>query len=101
MQLLEVTNRDTARKFMDLPKHLYKGDTGLICPLDEVIAAIFDPARNNFFHHGLCTRWILQREDGETIGRIAAFINHEKAYRNQQPTGGMGFFECIDNEVAG
>ncbi|HEX9514313.1 MAG TPA: GNAT family N-acetyltransferase [Puia sp.] len=101
MHLSEVTDRATARKFMDLPKQLYKGDPGWVCPLDNDITAIFDPARNNFFRHGLCTRWILQNEDGKTIGRIAAFINHEKAYKSQQPTGGMGFFECIDHEAAG
>lgn len=38
---------------------------------------------------------------GKTIGRIAAFINFRKAYMHSQPTGGMGFFECIDDVKAG
>ena len=31
---------------------------------------------------------------------VAAFINNKKAYNYEQPTGGIGFFECIDNEEA-
>ena len=39
--------------------------------------------------------------EGETvIGRIAAFINHRTAKTEEQPTGGCGFFECINNHTA-
>ena len=82
MRLLEVTDRLTVQKFLDLPRALYKGDRAWICPLDEDIAAIFDVRRNPFFTHGRCARWILIDETGKTIG-------------------GMGFFECIDNDAAG
>jgi hypothetical protein len=34
------------------------------------------------------------------IGRVASFINKRKAYTFQQPTGGMGFFECVNNRDA-
>ncbi|WP_315818667.1 hypothetical protein [Paraflavitalea speifideaquila] len=44
-----------------------------------------------FFEHGVCTRWLLQDEEGQLIGRIAAFVNYEKAYKHPQPTGGAGF----------
>jgi hypothetical protein len=38
---------------------------------------------------------------GETIGRVAAFINDRRAQKFDLPTGGMGFFESIKNrEVA-
>jgi GNAT superfamily N-acetyltransferase len=42
----------------------------------------------------------LQDSAGQTIGRVAAFINHETATKEDQPTGGMGFFECIEDESA-
>ncbi len=34
------------------------------------------------------------------LGRIAAFINFNLAGTYEQPTGGCGFFECIDNQEA-
>jgi hypothetical protein len=71
-----------------------------VCPLDKDVEAVFDPAKNNFHNDGKCTRWILKNDNGEVIGRIAAFINNKKAYNYEQPTGGIGFFECINDERA-
>ena len=41
-----------------------------------------------------------ENENGQFIGRIAAFINKKKAFSEKQATGGVGFFECIDNQSA-
>lgn len=100
MQILEVNNNQTKKLFLDLPRRLYKNDPNWICPLDNDITSVFDPAKNNFHKHGKCTRWILKNEKGAIIGRIAAFVNEKKAYQFEQPTGGCGFFECIDNQDA-
>lgn len=98
MRHIEVNDRKTIRKFLDFPKRLYKNDPNWICPLDNTIEAVFDPAKNAFFTHGQATRWIFTNQNGEVVGRVAAFINEKKAYNYQQPTGGMGFFECIENK---
>lgn len=100
MNVVEVTNTATASQFIDLPKSLYKNDANWICPLDNDIKAVFDPSLNNFYNHGVCTRWLLKDESNKVIGRIAAFINTEKAYKYEKPTGGIGFFECINNKQA-
>lgn len=100
MNLIEVANAKQAREFIDLPKHLYKNDPHWISPLDGDVAAVFDPSRNVFFSHGICKRWLLKDKKGHTTGRIAAFVNNEKAFKNQQPTGGIGFFECINDQQA-
>ena len=100
MNLIEVANWKQAREFIDLPKRLYKNDPDWICPLDSDVEAIFDPSHNVFFSHGLCNRWLLADKNGEIIGRVAAFINYEKSHKNPQPTGGVGFFECIQDQGA-
>ncbi len=100
MDLIEIANKRQAREFIDLPAKLYKNDPNWICPLDNDVEAVFDPSRNTFFSHGVCTRWLLKDSRGQAIGRIAAFINHEKAGKNPQPTGGVGFFECINDQEA-
>lgn len=100
MELIEIANSRQARAFIELPARLYKNDPNWICPLDSDVEAVFDPSRNVFFSHGVCTRWLLKDTDGQFIGRIAAFINYEKASKNPQPTGGVGFFDCIDNRQA-
>jgi hypothetical protein len=43
----------------------------------------------------------LKNNEGNLIGRVAAFINRKIASKgNDQPTGGMGFFECINSQEA-
>lgn len=94
-----VANHYTEQQFMQLPFTLYKGDPNWIAPLKQDIEKVFNPSKNKFFGHGECARWILV-DEGKTIGRIAAFINHRTAQSEDQPTGGCGFFECLNNQQA-
>lgn len=99
MKIIEVQDKHSKQLFLDVARTIYKDDPNWVCPLDNEVEAIFDPAKNPFFKHGKCTRWILLNDRQEAVGRVAAFINDLKAYNYEQPTGGMGFFECINNEA--
>jgi hypothetical protein len=101
MQLLEVTTPAHRQEFLQLPVRLYKHDKTWIRPLDKDIEAVFDPKKNKYFEKGECIRWILKDDAGQTIGRVAAFINRNIDFADLgQPTGGMGFFECIQDKQA-
>lgn len=101
MKIVEVTNGELAREFLLLPVRLYRNEPNWIRPLDADVEAVFDPERNKTFRHGECIRWILKDDKGMTIGRVAAFVNEKTARKgNDQPTGGMGFFECINDRAA-
>jgi len=100
MQIIEVNNKSTRTAFLNVPHLIYKNDENWICPLDQDVEQIFDPKKNPFFSHGVCTRWILKDDQGQIVGRVAAFINFKKAQQYEVPTGGMGFFECIDDTEA-
>ena len=102
MKLLEVKPGDKAliKEFLEIPARLHMDDPNFIRPLDKDIEFVFDPAKNKFWRHGKAIRWILQDGSGKTIGRVAAFINERTAKTEDQPTGGMGFFVCIDNQEA-
>lgn len=101
MRLIEVNTPKLANEFLLLPVRLYKNEPNWIRPLDKDVEAVFNPAINKSFQYGECTRWILQDEKGLTIGRVAAFVNKKTAHKgNEQPTGGIGFFECINNRQA-
>src|SRR5687767_3469198 len=100
MTIIPVDNTQTRKAFLDTARTIYQHDPNWICPLDSDVEAVFDPKKNVFFTFGKATRWILKDNNGTLIGRVAAFINEKKAYNYEQPTGGMGFFECIDDEKA-
>lgn len=97
MQMHEVKTAEDKKAFLQVAIDLYKDDPNWIRPLDKDIEEVFDPGKNKFFKKGECTRWLLQH-NGKNIGRIAAFVN--KQYKQEQPTGGIGFFECINDQQA-
>ncbi|HEU4554978.1 MAG TPA: hypothetical protein VFS25_19160 [Chitinophaga sp.] len=101
MELIKVDNEKTARLFIQVHVDLNKHNAQWIRPLDKDINAVFDPEKNKAFRHGECVRWLLKSKDGKWLGRIAAFVNEK--YRNkgdEQPTGGIGFFDCIHDQAA-
>lgn len=101
MYLQEVKTPDQARKFLLLPVRLYRKTPQWIRPLDVDVESVFDREKNKSFRHGECARWILLNDGGETIGRVAAFIVEKTVHKgNDQPTGGMGFFECVNDQRA-
>lgn len=100
MQTLKVDSRRSRKAFHDVARIIYRNDPVWVCPLDKEIESIFDPKKNVFFGHGDAERWLLYDNDNHLIGRVAAFIDRNTAFKQDQPTGGMGFFECIDNREA-
>jgi len=100
MNLHKVTDRRTEKMFLDTARVIYKNDKVWVCPLDNDIKGVFDPAKNTYFKHGTVERWVLTDDTNNLTGRIAAFVDFNLAPSYEQPTGGMGFFECIDDKEA-
>jgi GNAT superfamily N-acetyltransferase len=100
MQIIEVKRKQDKKEFVNFPKGLYRGDQFWISQLDSGVEAVFNPLKNNTFKHGEAIRWILKDDNGNIIGRVAAFIDRVRSAANNQPTGGIGYFEVIGNRDA-
>lgn len=98
MQIIAVDNSKTRKEFIKVAKIIYKNDPVWVCPLDQDIDAIFDPKQNVYFDHGKAVRWIIKTKKGKLIGRIATFIDYKTSKLQDQPTGGIGFFECTNKK---
>jgi len=101
MQLVEVTDKVTAKQFLKVNIYINSSNPDYIRPLDNDINEVFDKKKNKTFRFGDVTRWILKDNDAKLIGRVAAFTN--KKYKNkgdEVPVGGIGFFDCINNQDA-
>lgn len=101
MQLLEVLDKAGAKEFIQANVEINRNMKNYIRPLDKDVNEVFDKEKNKAFRFGECTRWVLKDENGRLTGRIAAFVN--KKYKNKGddvPVGGIGFFDCIDNQEA-
>lgn len=101
MEIIQVSDKHTQKLFHQLPHLIYKNDPNWPCPLHSMVDDVFSPEKNPSFKNGEANRWVVVGNNGQVVGRIGAFINRKKAYTYEQPTGGCGFFECVDDfEVA-
>lgn len=101
MQLIEVTDKQTAREFIMVNVVINKNDPHYIRPLDKDVNEVFDKEKNKAFRFGEVKRWILKDDRGQLAGRIAAYANKKyKSLGDEQPTGGIGFFDCINSQEA-
>lgn len=101
MILTEVTTLQLAKEFIRVNVEINKNNPNYIHPLEKDINEVFDPKKNKAFRFGEAVRWILKNNEGKLIGRIAAFVN--KKYKNKGddgPVGGIGFFDCINDQAA-
>ena len=100
MRIAEVLDARTLNDWMRLPWRIYASDANWIPHLKQDVAKVFDTEKNKLLKEGKAWRWVLYGTEGKPIGRIGAFINPKTAYTEKQPTGGMGFFECINDQTA-
>ncbi len=101
MQLTEVTSPQLAKEFIRVNVELNTNNPAYIRPLDKDINSVFDPKKNKAFRHGETSRWILKDKKGKLAGRIAAFVNKKYKTRDDDvPVGGIGFFDCVNDQAA-
>jgi hypothetical protein len=98
MRAVPVVDKSSVEIFHSVPKGIYKDDPNYIPHVKQDIEKIFDPSKNKLFKDGKAERWVFYNEEGKLVGRVAAFINPKTAHTEDQPTGGIGFFECINDQ---
>ena len=101
MQLVAVNDKNTHKRFLNLPSFIYKDDSNYIPHIRQDVEKVFDPKKNKLFRlGGDVSRWLLVDSSGNDIGRVAAFIHPKTSKSGKYKIGGMGFFECINNKEA-
>ena len=101
MTIIEVTNTNLAKEFIKVNVLVNKDDPNYIRPLDKDVEEVFDPNKNKTFRFGEAIRWVLKDSNGKLIGRVAAFVNKKyKTKGDDGPVGGVGFFDCINDQPA-
>ena len=100
MKIVEVISKSAIQKFHDLPFLIYNNDPNWIAHIQQEVEVVFNSKKNKYFETGSATRFLLEDNTGNIIGRVAAFIDGKRSNTFKQATGGMGFFECMKNEEA-
>jgi len=100
MNLTEVTNKKHIKEFHKVPRILYKNDSNYIPHIEEDIEKKFHKKTNKLYDGTNAKRWILTDEKNNLIGRIAAWKHPKHFVKFKQPTGSIGYFECINRQDA-
>jgi len=95
LRVIKVETGAHIKEFLEFPVRLNKNNPEYIRPLDQDIEKVFDPKKNKFFRHGECERFLCLDDQDKTVGKFAVFVN--KKYKQDQPTGGIGFVDFIDD----
>lgn len=100
MQLIDIDPRRKAdwRRFHAVSHYIFRNDPHWIAPLEADIESIFSE-KNYAFQHGRSQLWVLNNGTRD-IGRIAVFIDEARNAQQEYRTGGIGFFDCINDRAA-
>lgn len=86
MQIVKVDSSKLFRAFLDVPKLIYTDDPEYVPHIRQEIQRIL---WDNKVHNEVGL-WLLFNNN-QAVGRIAAFVNKGNK-------GGLGFFECVNNQ---
>ena len=101
MQLIAVTDKNTHKRFLEVTDIIYKNDANYIPHIRQDVEKVFDPKKNKLFRlGGEVIRWIMVDHKNQLIGRVAAFVHPKTSKAGKYKIGGLGFFECINNQDA-
>lgn len=98
MQIIEVRSEADWHLFHRVPHRVYAEDPNWIFPMEADIQDTFNPQKNLVFKNGAAAVFVMVDDQGIPVGRITAFIDHDRNKTLPYPLGGIGFFECIDKE---
>jgi len=98
MQVTEVNSPSLQKEFYLVEAQLRSSSSKWIQPLESDVLSVFNPQKNKFFKRGKCIQWIF-KENEQTVGRVAAFVVNQSFNAKVTEVGGMGFFECINDQT--
>ncbi len=99
MKILEVKDKTGWQLFHKVLGVIYRDDANFVYPLEKEIENTFNPAHNGLLKNGAACVYVLLDEKGNPAGRATAFVDAARNEGVEHPIGGIGFFECVNNDT--
>ena len=98
MTEIEAVSADKGKRkeFVELPYSLHSKDPYWVPPLRIAVKELLDTRKHPFYVNAEA-EFFLARQDGRTVGRIAAIIDRNHNRFHNENAGFFGFFECVDD----
>jgi len=97
IQIRPVRTRKDTTAFIKFLWNIYDGNPHWVPPLIMDRRKLMDRKKNPFYAHA-DVEFFLAVRNGETVGRIAAIVNHNHNKEHEENIGFFGFFECVDDQ---
>jgi GNAT superfamily N-acetyltransferase len=96
IEMKEARTRSERRRFVEVPRLLYRAEPAFVPPLAREVLARIDPRRNPFFLHGEAAFYLALR-GGEAVGRISVSTDRLFDEARGEPVALFGFLDCVDD----
>lgn len=97
IEVYAVKSRRDEKEFISFPAKLYKGNEFWVPALEGDEYDTFNPRKNGAFDYCDAERFLAVRE-GETVGRIAAIINHNANRDWKENSVRFGWLDFIEDQ---
>jgi GNAT superfamily N-acetyltransferase len=99
MNIRAVRSEQERKLFIEFPYSLYRDDPVWVPPLRSELHAQFDRRKNPFLEHCEYELYLLE-DEGQMVGRVAAFVDKLAVEFWDEPIGLFGYYECIPDAAA-
>lgn len=96
VEIKEVVDKQSFKKFINLPWKVYKEDNTWVPPLKIAVKDLFSPKHP--FHETSKVKIFVAEKAGEIKGRIVTIINEAHNKYWEEKIGFWGFFETVNDE---
>jgi GNAT superfamily N-acetyltransferase len=96
LRVREVPRGESLRPFIDFAWTANAGDPHWVPPLRVALEPGLDRAKHPFHQHADVAYFVAER-DAETVGRIAAIVNHRHNEFHEDRVGFFGLFESVED----
>jgi hypothetical protein len=91
LEVVAVAEKGGLKEFVELPYSLYRGDPHWVPPLRIAVKELLDRKKHPFYANAEAEFYVA-RQNGRTVGRIAAVIDRAHNRFHQENAGFFGFF---------
>lgn len=96
IEIVEAVTPEQRDDFIFFQWVPYRGNPNWVPPLISERREFLDKTRHPFHQHGEVALF-LARRDGQTVGTIAAILNHRHNQTHNENIGFFGLFECVED----
>ena len=97
MEIKEVKTQKDRREFINFPLRLYKNNPYFVPPLYSDEKALFK--NENVYNEQAESVFYLAKENGKTVGRIQAILQHVSNEKWNQKRVRFTRFDCVDDQA--